>query len=236
LTTSGSINYDQTATEIIKDALVLIGGIEDDETPTDSQLDYALRHLNRMVKAWSVKGMKVWMWREAALPLVVGQESYTLGVGGNLVINRPLEIANARRLVSGIETPIDIKSRNEYMNQPSKESSSGKPVYVYFDSQLTQSKLYVWPSPDATDSINFSYKSYIEDIDSLDETIGIQPEWLEAVVWGLAKRLMPMYEVTGQDKVTIENDAAQFLDDAEDSDIDQGSVFIQPDSMYHGYR
>ncbi len=236
MTTSNSVNFDQTATEIIKDALILIGGIEDDETPTASQLDYAMRHLNRMVKAWSVKGMKVWMWREATLPLVVGQESYTLGAGGNLVINRPLEIANARRLVDGIETLIDIKSRNEYMNQPSKDISSGEPVYVYFDSQMTNSKLYVWPSPSAADAINFSFKSYIEDIDSLDNTLGVQPEWLRAVVYNLAVDLMPMYGVSGQDAARIERRAEMLLDEAEDSDIDQGSVFIQPDSMYYGFQ
>lgn len=236
MTVSGSINYDQSATEIIKDALILIGGIEDDETPTSSQLDYALRHLNRMAKAWSVKGLKVWQWREATLPLVVGQESYTLGVGGNLVINRPLQIANARRVVDGIETNIEIKSRNEYMNQPSKESSAGKPVYVYFDSQLTNSVLYVWPSPDDTDSIKFSYKSYIDDFDSLANTPCFPSEWLEALVYGLAMRLCPMYEVTGQDRQDIIAMAALFLDQAETNDADQGSIFIQPETMYYGVR
>lgn len=231
MSTSGSIDFDQSATEIIKDALILIGGIADDATPTDSQLSYSMRALNRMAKAWSVKGLKVWQWREATLPLVVAKQSYTLGAGGNLVINRPLEIENARRVVDGVETEIRIASRNEYMDQPSKDSP-GKPVFVYFDSQMTQSKLYVWPAPDATDSIKFSYKSYIEDFDSLANTPCFPPEWLDALVYGLALRLMPMYEVSGEDKRWITTMAAQFLDDAETNDADQGSIFLQPEAMY----
>jgi hypothetical protein len=231
MTTSGSVNYDESATQIIKDALILVGGLEDDETPTPAQEQYAMRMLNRMCKAWSKKGLKAWVWKEATLTLVVEQQSYTMGVGGNLVINRPIEIANARRVIDGVETQIEIRSRQEYMNQPSKDSE-GKPVYVYFDPQLTQAKLYVWPAPDDTDSIKFSYKSYIEDFDTLADTPYFPSEWLLAIVYNLALLLCPMYEVTGPDKADIVAMALQFLQDAEDGDTDQGSVFLTPERTY----
>jgi len=233
MTTSGSIDFDQSATEIIKDALILIGGIEDDETPTANQLQYAMRMLNRMAKAWSKKGLKAWVWKEATLNLVIDQPSYTLGPAtSDLVINRPLEIANARRLVDGIETEITIRSRQEYMNQPEKDTSSGEPVYVYYDPQLTHGVLYVWPAPIAANQINFSYKSYIEDFDSLANTPYFPTEWLEAIVYNLALRLMPMYEVSGEDKTWITNMAIQFLDEAETNDTDEGSVFLTPEIIY----
>jgi len=233
MTTSGSIDFNQSATEIIKDALILIGGIEDDEPPSPSQLQYAMRMLNRMCKAWSKKGLKAWVWKEATLNLVIAQPSYTLGSAtSDLVINRPLEIANARRVVDGIETEITIRSRQEYMNQPEKANSSGEPVYVYYDPQLVRGVLYVWPAPIATDQINFSYKSYIEDFDSLADTPYFPTEWLEAIVYNLALRLMPMYEVTGEDKTWITNMAIQFLDDAETNDTDEGSVFLTPEQIY----
>lgn len=231
MTTSGSVNFDQSATELIKDALILVGGLEDDETPSAAQEQYAMRMLNRMCKAWSNKGLKAWVWKEGTLNLVVAQPSYTLGpASADLVINRPLEIANARRVVDGVETEISIRSRNEYMNQPEKDSE-GKPVYVYFDPQLTRSVLYVWPAPDDTDSIKFSYRSYIEDFDTLANTPYFPSEWLDAIVYNLALRLMPMYDVTGEDRAWITAMAEQFLTDAEDGDSDQGSVFLMPESI-----
>lgn len=233
MTTSGSVNFDQSATEIIKDALILIGGLEDDETPTSTQEQYAMRMLNRMCKAWSKKALKAWVWKEGTLTLVVNQPSYTLGpASADLVINRPVEIANARRVVSSVETQIEIRSRQEYMNQPEKTGSTGKPVYVYYDPQLTRGVLYVWPAPDATDSIKFSYKSYIEDFDTLADTPYFPAEWLEAIVYNLALRLMPMYEVTGEDRTWITAMAEQFLTDAEDGDSDQGSVFLSPEQVF----
>lgn len=236
MATSNSTNFDQPATEIIKDALILISGIEDDETPTDNQLQYAMRHLNRMAKAWSVKGMKVWQWQEATLPLVVGQEEYEIGpTGADLVIPKPLAIANGRRLQNGIETPIDIKSRNEYMNQTNKAGAPSYPSYIYFQPGIENAEIYVWSSPAAADSINFSYKSYIEDFDSLDNTPCFPSEWLEALVYGLAMRLCPMYSVTGQDKDHIVAMATLLLEEAETSDTDQGSVFVQPAAYYYGY-
>jgi len=231
MTTSASVDYDQSAIEIIKDALILIGGLEDDETPTASQAQYALRMLNRMVKAWSVKGLKAWQWRDDVLGLIQGQSQYDLGPTGDLDINRPLQISNVRRVVDDCEVEIPIKSRQEYMSMPDK-ATLGKPIFVYFDAQLESAKLFVWPTPDANDLLYLSYKSYLEDIDSLANTTSFPAEWLEAIVYNLALRLMPMYDVSGEDKTWITNMAIQYLAEAELSDTDQGSVFLQPERVY----
>ena len=230
MATSGSVDFDQSAANIIKDALILVGGIEDDETPTASQEAYAMRALNRMVKAWSVRGLKVWAWQEATLTLVAAQQSYSLKPsGGDLAINKPIEIDNVRRVVNGVETPIDLHSRQVYMDQPEKDST-GKVNYVFYQEGLSEGTLYVWPAPDAADSIKFSYKSYIEDFDTTENTPFFPAEWLEALVYGLAWRLCPMYEVTGQDRQEIRAQAIDFLSDAETNDTDQGSIYLVPET------
>lgn len=225
---SDSNDYGQTALEIIKDALLLCHGLEDDEEPTAGQLKIAMRALNRMVKAWSAKGLKAWCWNEATLTLVAGTAEYDLGVGGDLVIPRPLTIRNARKVIDSNETEIRIVSRSEYMNQPSK-SDRGEPVFVFYDPQLDVGKLYVWPTPDAADSIKFSYKQSIDDFDGQTNDPYFPAEWLDALVYGLAERLIPHYEVSGEDKMTLIGQAAKFLMDAEHGDREEGSVFFQPD-------
>lgn len=232
MTTSGSVNYDESAITIIKDALILVGGLEDDESPTADQEQYAMRMLNRLVKAWSRRGLKAWVWKEGTLNLVVSQQSYTLGPAtADLVINRPVEIANARRVVDGVETEIQIRSRNEYMNQPSKDSE-GEPVYIYYDPQLVRGVLYVWPAPSDTNQIKFSYKSYIEDFDTIADTPYFPSEWLLALVYNLGLLLMPKYEVRGEDAARITALAAMYLYDAETNDTDDGSVFLMPERIY----
>lgn len=231
MTVSSSNDFDQSAANIIKDALILCGGLSDSESPSGEQTAHAMRALNRMVKAWSVKGLKAWCWNESTLTLVISQKSYTIGPTGNLVAERPLAIANARRVVSGIETPITISSRQEYMDQSSK-ADTGKPVFVYYDPQLTNGVMYVWPAPDAADTIKFSAKQYLEDFDTTANTPYFPPEWLDAIVYNLAFRLCPMYDVVGEDRATLAQQAFQFLSEAEDSDQEQGSVFLAPETMY----
>lgn len=222
--TSGSVNFNVTGVDVIKDALILIGGIEDEGTPGAAQSAYALRMLNVLVKAWSAKGLKAWLEQTYTLDLVSGTASYTLSA-----INRPLRIYDVRKVVDSVETPVRLVTRNEYMEQPSKDAT-GKPVFVYYDSQLSNGVLYVWPTPDdSTDDIKFSYRSYIEDFDSLTNDAHFPSEWYLALIYNLAVLLMPKYEVSGEDAIRIERNAAKFLMDAEDGDMEQGSLYIEPD-------
>jgi len=229
MATSGSVDWNQTCTEIIKDALVMVGAIEDEATPSAEQYQYSRRVLNRMVKAWSARGLKSWKWQEVTIDLVAGTASYALGPTGAEVINRPIEIANARKVVDSVETEIRISSRSEYMNQPDK-TTQGKPMFVFYDEQLTNGVLYVWPTPDSsTDDIKLSYKSYIEDFDNLSDDPQFPVEWLEAIVYGLAVRLIPKYEVRGEDAARLTAMASDFLNDAETNDTDMGSIFFMPE-------
>lgn len=230
---SGSNDFDQTEETIIKDALILCGGLEDDETPTDEQKTYARRALNRMVKAWSVKGLKAWCWNEVTLTLVTSQISYSIGpTGTDLVTERPIEIRNVRKIVTGTEeTPIRIISRSEYMEQPSKDNDS-EPVAVFYDPQLTNGVLYVWPSPAGAYTLKFSAKQYIEDFDAATNNPYFPSEWLEALIYNLAVRLCPKYEVRGEELNILRSQAAGYLFDAETNDIEQGSYYMAPEVYY----
>lgn len=228
---SDSTDFGQTAKTIIRDALILCGGLEDDEQPTGEQEAFALRALNRLCKSWSVKGLKAWCWDEATLPLVASTASYTIGPGATLDIDRPLRIENVRKVVNSDETPVRIASRQEYMDQPSKDSE-GEPVMVFYDPKLDEGVMYIWPTPDAAHTLKFSYRRYIEDLDLATNDPYFPSEWLDAIVYNLAFRLCPKYEVTGEDRNTLAAMAVQFLQDAEDSDQEQGSLYLEPGYEY----
>jgi len=228
MTVSGSNDFESSGGQIIQDALLLCNGLEDDETATSEQVAHALRALNRMCKAWSVKGLKAWCWNEITLPLASNQESYTIGLSGaDLTAERPLEIRNVRKYISSQETPVRICTRQEYFDQSGK-TTDGETVYVYYDPQLSKGVLYVWPSPDSTHELRFSSKQYIEDFDTSNNTPYFPVEWEEAIVYNLALRLCPQYEVDPQKRAEIKEMAREFLMEAEDYDMEQGSIFIFP--------
>lgn len=144
MTTSGSVDFNVTRNQIIRQALLLCGGVEEDEVvPFQAQEDAALM-LNAYVKLIS-KRQPLFGTVDITIPLYDLKRSYTIGPDGNKDINRPLNITQARRLARGstVETPIFKLSRQEYMELPVKDSQS--PVnQFYYDPQLVQGVLYVW--------------------------------------------------------------------------------------------
>lgn len=233
---SGSNDFTQTENTIIKDALILCGGLEDDEEPESSQRSHARRALNRMVKAWSKRGLKAWTWNEETLTLVASQISYTIGpTATDLVTERPLSIRNVRKITTDTdETPIRVISRSEYMEQPSKDSES-EPVAVFYDPRLDNGLLYVWPAPDSAYQLKFSSQQYIEDFDANSNTPYFPVEWLDAIVYNLAVRLGPLYEVKAPEMRELKMQAAEYLADAEAGDMEEGSYYMAPEGYYGSY-
>ncbi len=233
MSVSGSNDFNQNENTIIRDALILVGGLEDDEIPSAAQETYARRALNRMVKAWSAKGLKTWCWNEVTVTFVTDQIEYEVGPTAPTIVDEHIiEMANVRKIIDGgDETPMRMISRAEYMNLP--KNNSGEPVAVYFERRLDNAVLYVWPKPDANaDTMKFSTKQYIEDFDQASNNPYFPLEWIEAIVYNLAVRLAPKYEVRGADLQLLTNMAIGFLNEAEYSDMPQDSLYLGPERQY----
>lgn len=228
MSTSGATDFSQSCIEIIRDALILINGVDDDETPSDFQYETARRALNRLAKSWMKRGLKLWSQKTATLDLVAGTASYTLGATGTKVMTRPLDIYNVRWTDGANEMPVLTYSRNEYMMQVNK-TAQGKPVRFYYDPQLDNGVLYLWPSPDSSsDDLLFNYRSPLEDFDELDDDAFFPVEWTHALVLNLCTLIFPLGAVDAQRRAELYGQAAEALRDAERYDNDDESVFLVP--------
>ena len=78
-TLSGSVDFNQTRNEIVTDSLILLGTIEQGETPSAEDNTYAIRQLERMVKHWQGQGIHLWSRREGTLFVTPAQAAYELG-------------------------------------------------------------------------------------------------------------------------------------------------------------
>lgn len=78
MTTSGVVTYNETTTNIVTDALLICGAIEEGEAPSAVAMQGGVRQLNRMVKSWQKKTV-LWTRREAYLYLSKGQSRYQIG-------------------------------------------------------------------------------------------------------------------------------------------------------------
>jgi hypothetical protein len=310
MATSGSANFSISRDDIIGDALVMVGEIEDGGTISGTRLASCSRRLNLMVKAWMATGAKLWAMKQATLFLAPGTARYSLGAtgthcthtyvqttlstdeaisstslsltsttgmsasdnigivlddgtihwttisgapgapttiatglasaatSGNVVftytskINRPQRIDSESaywRSLQGQDTPIRIKSRSEYAQLPNK-SSEGKIVQAFYDPQLTDGVLYLWPTPDdATDVLQFWYERILEDFDAAANTPDFAIEWGEALIYGLADALAPSAQCPLELRKWIKAEAGQKFAIASGYDREMVSTFFQPD-------
>lgn len=232
---SGSTNYAITRDDFIKSSLRLIGVGRRGESVDDSDIQDAVEVLQMMIKAYSKKGLKVWQRRTTSLTLVASQASYTLGPTGNLVIGRPIDIIhiNRRTISTGTDVPLLKWTQDEYLRQTPK-TQTGIPLGFWYDYQLTNGVLYLWQVPDATAvstyNLQITYLDPIDDMDSGTDDFEFPQEWYEALRYNLAYRMAPEYDVDPVERSQLRKDAEKFLMEAEDGDVEMGSIYIAPDN------
>jgi hypothetical protein len=147
-------------------------------------------------------------------------------------INRPQRIdADGAywRSIAGQDTPVEMISRDDYARLSNK-GTTGKIVQAFYDPQLINGTLTVWPTPDdATNVLRFWYERMLEDFDTATDTPDFAIEWGEALIYGLADRLAPSAGVTlaERDRIKAEADAKLAL--CMGYDRENVSTFFQPD-------
>ena len=141
---------------------------------------------------------------------------------------RPMEIMNIRHYVDDREVPIAPASRKEYLELTNK-TTEGMPVQVYYQPTLTNGTVYVWPtSSDPADTLKFTAKIQLQDMDLQTNDFDFPQEWHRALVWNLAAEIMGEYGIPPEDRMEIQAKADQYLNDCLDYDSESASVFFSP--------
>lgn len=193
---SGSTDFKLNAEQIVEEARSLLGIHADEEPMAAHELTKGLRAANMMLKEWQAEGVMISTYTEGTLTLVEGQESYTFQSGGDFT-TVPFEIVQMRITRNSTDLEMIEMSRDDYFALPIK-TNKGYPTQWYYDRQRDTGKLYVWPSPDSTaGTLKFTYRRIINDLDANADDLDLPQEWYQAVVYGLAKKLMPRYGKTG---------------------------------------
>lgn len=233
MTVSGSVDFNLTGNDIVIEARRKIG-IHDDEEPLSAvDLQTGLTAMTMMLKTWQSEGVMCWTLTEGQLTLVQGDVDYVFGAGGTFT-TVPLEITSIRITRGTSEIPMYRMSREDYFDLPNK-TTQGYPTQFYYDRQRSGGTLYVWPAPDATaGTLKFTYRRLIMDMDASVDNPDVPQEWLEAMVYGLGKRLAENYGLTGSpmaQAVAAEADRTYAVVKGFDIGEGKGSVTVLPASM-----
>lgn len=234
-----------TTGEVIKSALELLR-VTDIESPsvfpTNNQYTRAVQSLNYMLTAWQADGLQLWARKEASFSLIQGATSYNVGPAGSVNILQPLKLYNARRkdALSDIEIPLQIYSEKEYLSYPNKEME-GTPLGIYFKPKYeigvtagntATGVIYVYQPADSYHATNttilFNYQRPFVDFNATTDSLDFPQYWFEAIKYGLAVRLAPVYGTPMLEFDRIKAEAREIKAIAMAYDSEDTSIFLYP--------
>jgi len=228
MATSGSSDFTITRDQVINGALRICRAYTIGESaPEAEQVVNASEALNLILKNLSVKGGLLWTQTEGELYLSKGQTSYLVGPSttSDLQIVRPTRILDARVTEGDTEIPIHVIGRNEYFDLTSKESQ-GRPTQLYYDRQLTDGSIYVYPTPnDSGEIIKFTYERVLEDFDAAANNPDFPPEWFRALKGMLAADIAVEYGMAPERIAYIEQKAAMLEGELLDAEVEPYTQF-----------
>lgn len=146
---------------------------------------------------------------------------------------RPLRIIDVRRRdeTSDQDTPIIVQSHEEYFRLPNK-TNEGETNIVYYHPEHRNARgtVYLWPIPNTVDrTMRMSCLLPLQDFDASGNNADLPTEWLDTIVWSLAKRLLPSYGAAGKASAAmITQGASAMLQEMLMWDQEPESVYLVP--------
>jgi hypothetical protein len=193
-----------TAADIIKASMRKLGLLAKSEVPSNDEMQDSLQALNMMIDEWGAQKLMATANITENFPLVAGQQSYTIGVGGNFNTTKPIDIYSAYYLDNqNIKYPLSIVTREEFFSYQDSQIVSAPPLSLFYDVGATQQAsqlgtIYLYYSPDATSPYTLyidSQKQFTE-FATLTTAVTFPASYYKALVYNLAVEIAPEYGVT----------------------------------------
>jgi hypothetical protein len=185
-----------TGTDICTTALLRAGVTGVGNPPSADQISRALILLNDMLALWSSKRWLDYAEIDHLVP-VTGQQSYTIGPGGNInVASRPdrIEYGFLRLLNSGtlpVDYPlIQIESREDYSRVALKTLQTLTTAFFY-DSNFPLGTIFPLPIPNIPSQyeLHFGTRVILPVLVTPATNISLPPEYTYAMRWNLASEV-----------------------------------------------
>lgn len=198
-----------TARDLIQAALEELGVYAPGETLTEADASRGLWVLNAMLDSWSNENLFCYAIQEFTVPLVIGQNQYSIGPSGQVNGVRPLRAITglgAAYVVDGSQNryPVDVIERDQWNRIGLLTANSQIPTRIFYDPQFPLGILNVFPMPASSYDLYFDAYLQLSDFGSLTTVLTLPPGYQDAIQHNLAIRLKPFF-ATGQiDPIIIE--------------------------------
>lgn len=251
MSTSGTATYSVNRDQLITGALRILRVLRETDVPNATQIDNANETLNILLKNMQSNGLGLWTYKQIIIPMVIGQNSYTIGPSGaDVTANRPLRLFEGSFIRDlscepYYDTPLRIISRREYLQFGSKFTQAIPNSIYYFsgieDGADTTSPstgygtLYVYANPSQnTRSIYCNFQRQIYDVSSATQELDLPPEWARCLRFMLAGDLAWEYpKVDANYANEIRAMGRNLQEELQNWSVEETSMYMQPDQQLY---
>lgn len=146
-------------------------------------------------------------------------------------IHRPLRILHAvLRDPQNQDIEVDVIPLNTYLSYTDK-ATNGLQLQAAYNPALDNGVLYVWGTGNQQGyKYIILYSKPFDDADAATDTLEFPQEWLEAITYGLGARLSDRFSLPLNVRGYLWNRANAMRQGANDFDVENTSVFVQPNN------
>ncbi len=193
--------FTTTPQQLITLALKKIGVLAAGQTPLADDIADAFAELNLMLAEWNSQRWMVYHLITQSIAST-GAQSYTIGPGADINVPlRPNNIESAFFRQNNItplspDYPLQIVAAREDYNRLRLKSLTAFPQYLFYDSDWPVGTLYPWPlMMGGLYTLFISYKDTLASIETTSGNISLPPQYYAAILYNLAARLRPSYQL-----------------------------------------
>jgi len=133
------------------------------------------------------------------------------------------------------EIPLARLNRDDYTNLPNKNFPSNRPLQYWFDRNIPQPAMYLWPAPNQYQPQLVVWRHrYIEDVGDLSGEIEVPQRWYLAIQNMLAHQMAQELPQVANDRVVyLESQAEKYWNQAEQEERDKSPIYFAPNISYY---
>lgn len=184
----------KTALDLVTGALRKIGQYAPGETLSAEDSTDALGTLNDLLDVWSMQHLTIYNQVETVKTLTAGQQSYTIGVGGDFNMTRPLTLQRAYSRIGGVDFPCQIVTLDKYAGIGLKAQPGPWPKMVYYDTNVPLGTLYFWPVPTTSSEFHIWSDEVLVSLD-MNDVVNLPRGYFLALQYSLAELLCSEYGI-----------------------------------------
>jgi hypothetical protein len=175
-----------TANDLITRAFRKSRVIGKDQVPAPDEAADALTDLNDLLDEWWNDKLLVFRVLSEQFALVGGQQSYTIGTGGNFNTTRPEKIVPGTRYVlNGIERQLEVLTSRKAWDEIPYKALQGPPQVVFYDPAYPTGNVLFYPTPDQAYVVYIDSWARLQNIAALVTQISLPPGYNRLIINGL---------------------------------------------------